>query len=286
MKQIIKILSCLLLCALMLAGCCSHEWEDANCEQPRTCSECGATEGEKGDHDWEKATCEHPKTCTVCGKEKGDLADHKWEDATCDEPETCRNCGETRGEALGHQWAGFICQECGETMEIPAETVATEVIVDEDDGSLGLYPEDFLWYLLDYAEMFSDSYAMGEVLEYTDKWYSCYVNFEEEPAFKVMINLNWDTGRVDDVTVRQLEPDLPDADLISLYTVAIAMGQPNPEKLADVYGRIDEHMTTQDIREDAVYEIYELDGYYIQVWRKGTEGEYLYEVEVFRPTVF
>ena len=295
MTKRMKNVLCLALCALLLTGCCSHNWEEANCEQPRTCIECGKEEGEKGEHDWEKATCEHPKTCSVCGKEKGDLGDHKWKDASCTEPETCKYCGETRGQAAGHRWEGLTCQECGETRENPAPTApaadapAAEPPADpaaEDDGSLGIYPEDFLLYMLSYAESFSGSYGMGEVLEYSDDWFVCYVNFGEEEAFKVIMILNKATGKIQDVTLQQMKADIICGDLIALYTVAIAMDQPDPDDLTELYAGLDSAMTTQDVREDTVYEVYELDGYYVQIWRRGAENQYRYEVEVFRPTVF
>lgn len=40
---------------------CSHIWLDADCENPKTCSICGATEGEPLGHDF------HDNVCSVCG---------------------------------------------------------------------------------------------------------------------------------------------------------------------------------------------------------------------------
>lgn len=37
--------------ALLLTGCClSHEWADATCEEPKTCTKCGKTEGDALGH--------------------------------------------------------------------------------------------------------------------------------------------------------------------------------------------------------------------------------------------
>ena len=122
MKHSGKLAFFLLLFAVLMSGCCSHTWKEADCKHPRTCTQCGKTKGETGDHLWEDATCQHPRTCTLCGEEKGVPSNHKWEEATCTERETCRYCGSTRSRARGHQWKGLVCEVCGETRE---ETDAT-----------------------------------------------------------------------------------------------------------------------------------------------------------------
>ena len=49
---------------------CEHVWSDATCTAPKTCSVCGATEGEAAGHTpGEAATCTTAQTCTVCGTE-------------------------------------------------------------------------------------------------------------------------------------------------------------------------------------------------------------------------
>lgn len=77
-----KILSILLAAcmAMSLAGCClNHDWKDATCTEPKTCSKCGETEGAPLGHEWKDATCTKPKTCTRCGETSGQLADHRTE---------------------------------------------------------------------------------------------------------------------------------------------------------------------------------------------------------------
>lgn len=93
----------LLLIAMMLfAGCvCKHEWKDATCTEPKTCTKCGETEGEPLGHSWIDATCTEPKTCSVCGETEGNAAGHEWTEATVDKPKTCTKCGLTEGEPLG-----------------------------------------------------------------------------------------------------------------------------------------------------------------------------------------
>ncbi len=149
MKKLVVILIAAAL-ALSLCGCSlfhQHTWEEATCTEPKTCTECGATEGEELGHDWEEATCTEPKTCARCGKTKGEALGHDWseesctepkvcarcgateeapghdwKEATCTEPKTCARCGETEGEPLGHNapaadyWSASICTVCGEEL--------------------------------------------------------------------------------------------------------------------------------------------------------------------------
>ena len=91
MKKI-RFLSVMLTLAMLLClltGCaCKHEWVDANCNAPKTCTLCGETEGEKTDsHLWEDATTEAPKTCSVCGKTEGEKinVDPRFKTANCKE---------------------------------------------------------------------------------------------------------------------------------------------------------------------------------------------------------
>ncbi len=51
-----------------------HEWMEARCVNPKTCSICGRTEGDLGKHDFAPATCISPKKCTVCGTTWGTLS--------------------------------------------------------------------------------------------------------------------------------------------------------------------------------------------------------------------
>ena len=116
------LLFCVLLraCGIIVLEDHKHEWQQATCTQPRTCSGCGETDGEPLGHDWQEATCLVPETCRICGATRGELAAHIWISATCTNPQTCSVCGETIGEPLGHSWVSptfdtpFICSSCGE----------------------------------------------------------------------------------------------------------------------------------------------------------------------------
>lgn len=133
----------IMIIAMLVSTClvaCGHEhsWVDATCIAPKTCSECGETEGETVEHTWINATCTEPKTCSVCGTTEGEAlghdvseitctesatcnrcgetinpSGHTWIDATCTEPKTCNVCGTTEGEALGHDTDNGVCSRCG-----------------------------------------------------------------------------------------------------------------------------------------------------------------------------
>ncbi len=102
MKKIFGLIM-IVLCLCVLAGCeCRHEWIDATCTAPKTCSKCGITEGETLWHNWKDATCTDPKTCAQCGLTEGSKLGHDWELATCETASTCKACGIVEGQPLGH----------------------------------------------------------------------------------------------------------------------------------------------------------------------------------------
>lgn len=107
-----KIIILLLSAAIVLcfAGCCfSHEWADATCTAPKTCTKCAKTEGVVNPHTWNAATCTTLKTCSVCAKTEGEYLPHNWTDATCSAPKTCSICTATEGNALPHTWTDATC---------------------------------------------------------------------------------------------------------------------------------------------------------------------------------
>lgn len=79
-----------------------HSWEDATCDTPKTCSECGDTKGDAKGHTWEEATCTAPRTCVDCGETEGEPLEHTWTEATGTTPRTCSVCGAVDEESL-HQ---------------------------------------------------------------------------------------------------------------------------------------------------------------------------------------
>lgn len=65
-----------------------HDWQDATCTEPKTCSVCGATEGTKLGHDWENDPQSTDSICTRCPE----VCSHDNYDEEAD-GETCPDCG-------------------------------------------------------------------------------------------------------------------------------------------------------------------------------------------------
>lgn len=91
-------------------------------------------------HEWAEATCTAPSTCTKCGEVQGEALGHYWQEASCAAPETCYHCGETQGEALPHSYGAWdigesdmshSCTVCGEAETLPLDyQVAVEAILE------------------------------------------------------------------------------------------------------------------------------------------------------------
>lgn len=122
-KRFLALIALVLVFALGLSACgCAHEtWTDADCLNPKTCAECGETEGEALGHNWKDADCVTAKTCQRCAATEGTAKGHDWKDATCAAPKTCASCGLTEGQTLEHTWvdatteAPKTCTACGAT---------------------------------------------------------------------------------------------------------------------------------------------------------------------------
>ncbi len=125
-KKKALIISAVVTC--LLTGCCmSHEWKEATCTEPKTCTKCDKTEGEALGHTWVEATCSEAKHCSVCGQTEGEPLAHTWVEATCAEAKHCSVCGETEGEPLEHTLTeanyqqAATCEVCGETVGEPLQ---------------------------------------------------------------------------------------------------------------------------------------------------------------------
>ncbi len=92
MKTIKKISLIVLILGLVcsLTACCKHEYTDATCIKPKTCSLCEKTSGEPNEEN------------------------HYWEDSTCTSPQICNWCNVTMGEPLGHNYIDGYCFSCYE----------------------------------------------------------------------------------------------------------------------------------------------------------------------------
>lgn len=111
-----------------ISACCiSHDWKEATCTEPKTCTKCNKTEGEALGHDWAEATCTEPKTCSICGETEGKAIGHIAQEASCTEDAICSVCGEVAEKATGHYWKAatiekpMTCIVCGLTEGEPKE---------------------------------------------------------------------------------------------------------------------------------------------------------------------
>jgi len=121
----------LALCLLLLTGCsCKHEWQEASCTVPKTCSLCQETEGEPLGHSWQEATCETAKVCSTCALVEGTPLGHDWAEATCETAKTCSRCLLTEGDPLGHTYSPWemgeetmtrSCSNCNEEESAAAD---------------------------------------------------------------------------------------------------------------------------------------------------------------------
>ncbi len=139
MKKIMVLFISAVLALSLTACVCKHQWTEATCTEPKTCTKCGETEGEALEHEWVEAACETPKTCKICGETEGEALGHKWAEPTCTEAETCSICGKTSGTPLEHEvseWKDIkiasctetgeregVCTRCGETLVQETEKV-------------------------------------------------------------------------------------------------------------------------------------------------------------------
>ena len=108
-KRILFLISVLVLVCTLCSCECDHQWLDATCTAPQTCSICTETQGEVAAHNWQAAICTTPETCANCGTTKGTPVEHSWTDANCTTPKTCSNCGATSGDPAEHNWTDANC---------------------------------------------------------------------------------------------------------------------------------------------------------------------------------
>ena len=139
MKKVLYLSCLLIIVSICFTSCaCKHEWKEATCVEPKTCSLCEETEGEALGHNWQDATCTKAVTCSVCKETAGNPLGHSWKKATCTKPKTCTKCKETKGEAEGHDWqdatydAPKTCASCGKTEGYALEVPVTYESYDEE----------------------------------------------------------------------------------------------------------------------------------------------------------
>ena len=161
---------------VMLAGCGhEHTWAEATCTEPKTCIECGETEGEALGHTWVEATCTEAKHCSVCGETEGEPLEHTWIEANYQDPKTCSVCGATEGEPLPADFETYgltinaeegvtydyvtACVENSSKTTVGHATFSDYRII-EEDAELGLEKkEGYEWRALHVSIVFDDENA-------------------------------------------------------------------------------------------------------------------------------
>ena len=101
---------------------CEHEWTEATCAAPKTCTKCNATEGEAAAHDWAAATCTAPKTCKTCNETEGAPNGHTEVTLQAVAP-TCTSTGLTEGKKCS------VCNTVTKEQTTVAKLAHTEVDV-------------------------------------------------------------------------------------------------------------------------------------------------------------
>ena len=161
---------------VMLAGCGhEHTWVEATCIEPKTCIECGETEGEALGHTWVEATCTEAKHCSVCGETEGQPLEHTWIEANYQDPKTCSVCGATEGEPLPADFETYgltinveegvtydyvtACVEDSSKTTVGHATFSDYRII-EEDAELGLEKkEGYEWRAVHVSTVFDDENA-------------------------------------------------------------------------------------------------------------------------------
>ncbi len=88
---------------------CAHNYMEATCTAPKTCTLCGVIQGVAVGHTYSVATCTTPATCTKCNATQGAVKEHIFSYTSCSAPGTCTQCGATQSAAPGHD---YVLGEC------------------------------------------------------------------------------------------------------------------------------------------------------------------------------
>ena len=152
MKKVLSLIAILCMALVFFAACdnpqqsttnkpCEHNWVDATCEAPKTCSVCGATEGAALGHNpievfGQAPTCTEPGQtnfvyCDVCDKNLSEAKEiaplGHTEETVAGTAATCTEAGKTDGKK---------CSVCGVTTVEQTVIEALGHKAGEDDGDV------------------------------------------------------------------------------------------------------------------------------------------------------
>lgn len=156
----------------------------------KTCRDCGHSETKSVDpsHTWKNATCVAPKTCTNCGETQGAKTNHTWKAATSVKPKQCSTCGATEGSALGVQ-----IKDMSNTYLFYNSNIT---IIDNNDGTInfrieclkGANSKTGYVKMVGYDSAGNQTFTSVEPTYYVNTVYS-YLQHKAVPADTVMIHL-------------------------------------------------------------------------------------------------
>lgn len=124
------------------------------------------------EHTWADATCTEPKTCSECGETEGEALGHTLTEANYQQAATCEFCGQTVGEPLQ---ADFEKYGWSYVSEVDKEYSFTNKCYDSDDLTIGKV------IFSDYETFVSDdNHEEKEGYEY--KRIVCTIKFDDDNA--------------------------------------------------------------------------------------------------------
>ena len=174
MKKGFTLVATMLTACISLTGChMKHEWQEATCTEPKTCTACGETEGEPLGHTWVDANYQEPKTCSGCGEKEGEPLTASFEEhgliinaeegVTYDYVTACLN--DKSKETIGHlTFSNYRIDEtcpwegaCETPEGYEWRTVHVTIVYDDKNAQIYL-PSISYWYT-NYYEI--ESWAAG-----------------------------------------------------------------------------------------------------------------------------
>lgn len=199
----------------MTACGCSHTWVEATCTTPKTCSECGETEGEALGHAVENWETVKEATCAEEGEKSG----------------ICSRCGDTMQEAipkLEHTLGEWVvsknptpseagektqsCTVCGEVINTEEYTLPPEEMEAQYKSSCAEYDYDTI---ARDPDKYKDTYGKytGEIIQ--------VIEDGDEVDLRVNITKDkygWYTDTIYVVyTLKEGESRLLEEDIITIY---------------------------------------------------------------------
>lgn len=176
-----KAFALLLILSLVFLSGCGHEhtWQEATCTQPKTCADCGETEGEALGHSLTEATVWEPSVCSLCGEVLGEKLPPAFERHNievmniADVPTEFFDGAPTQDPETGYPYLEpllmFFTGNTGRTATVPGYLrLADYSIIESDENHEAL--EGYEWRIAKFEAIFPDMYS-GYSLTISDEDY-------------------------------------------------------------------------------------------------------------------